>query len=191
MRIIGPYADHGAIWARGHSNRIPKMKISEIVARYQSDQDFEGASGEIWKTLGDRNVTRVPLAYLRWEIATIVLVRLVEDQTRNGGIDALFCNGWGECAEMCASALEDVGASRKASILRTVMDSYWGGRYPRTSAEWERICDTVPDDEEMIPGERELERAYYRKDSENVEALIVAFVSNNVEAFEPHTVLPH
>lgn len=167
------------------------MNISEIVERCRSDQDFDKAGLEIWKILGDRNVTRVPIAYLRWEIATIVLVRLVEDQTRNGGIDALFYNGRGECAEMCASALEDIGANRKASILRTVMDSYWGGSYPRTSAEWERIYDAVPDDEEIIPGERALERAYFERDIENVEALIVRFVSNNVEAFEPNTVLPH
>ena len=167
------------------------MNIPEIVERYRSDHDFDKAGTEIWKILGDRNVTRVPLAYLQWEIATIVLVRLVEDQTCNGGIDALFYNGWGACAEMCASALEDIGAANKASILRTAMGSYWGGRYPRSSAEWQKIYDAVPDDEEIIPGARELERAYYERDIENVEALIVKFVSNNVGAFEPHTVLPH
>lgn len=171
-------------------NTQPGLNIPEILERCRSDQDFDKAGLEIWTILGDRNVTRVPVAYLRWEIATIVLVRLVDDQTRNGGLDAVFYNGWGVCAEMCANALEDVGASRKASIFRTVMDSYWGGRYPRTVAEWEKIYDAVPDDEEQIPRERELEREYYRG-SEDLEALIVRFVSNNLEAFEPRTVLPH
>ena len=165
------------------------MKITNALRRGREDPSFD-ASAAIWNVLCDRNVLKVPVSYLRHEVATVVLARLVEDQTNNGGIDALFYNGWGECARDCVKALQEVGAATKAGVLQTAMDSYWSGRYPRTSVEWKQLVDAAGEDnQELIPNERDLERIFY-EESEDINDLIVKFVERNIDAFEP-SLLPH
>ena len=160
------------------------MGIPDALERYEADQDVVEAVLAIWRILCDRNVIDVPAAYLRPEISVIVLVRLAVDQINNGGIEALFYNGWGKCAEGCVKALHDIGAHKKAAVLQRAMDTYWGGRYPRTSTEWKELVDVNREGEEMIPREEELEEIFYRQ-SEDTDVLFVRYVAENVDVFEP------
>ena len=163
------------------------MSIPDVLARYEADQDVVKASLAIWEILCERHVTHVPAAYLRREIAVVVLVRLAVDQIDNGGVDALFYNGWGKCAEDCVKALNTIGADKKAAVLQRAMNTYWGGMYPRTIAEWGELVDILPEGEELIPRADELEEVFYRE-SEDTDALIVRYVAENVDAFEPGAV---
>ncbi|MXY58608.1 MAG: DUF4375 domain-containing protein [Gammaproteobacteria bacterium] len=163
------------------------MGIPDVLLRYEADQDVVDAGLAIWRILCERKVVDVPIAYLRSEIAMIVLVRLAVDQIHNGGIDAMFYNGWGECAEHCVKALQDIGAPKKAAVLQRAMDTYWGGRYPRTIAEWDELVDARREGEEMIPGVDELEEIFYRQ-SEDTDVLFVRYVAANVDVFEPPAV---
>ena len=159
------------------------MGITDVLERYRADQDVVGASIAIWQILCDRNVIEVPVAYLRCEIAVIVLVRLAVDKINNGGIDAMFYNGWGKCAEDCVKALQEIGAHKKAAILQRAMDTYWGGAYPRTITESDELVK-IADGAELIPGVDDLEEIFYRQ-SEDTDILVVRYVAANVDVFEP------
>lgn len=114
-------------------------------------------------------------------LMNIVLVSDIDAEVNNGGFDQYFFNNSGDQADKAIHALQAIGATGKAQILRKSL-ALFGPQGPSKNRE-ERHHQR----EKMLPSDadklRELDRFWY-DDKENIRLLLYLYASVNRAAFK-------
>ena len=98
-------------------------------------------------------------------------------QIENGGFDQFFYNSSGDFALEAASALEAIGAIRKAAVLKRAFALFPGGRPPRDRNERIKVLDDISGaaDEDAFDA---LNQEFYAA-PENTDLLLAAYVESH------------
>ncbi len=117
-----------------------------------------------------------------------VFVENVEREVNNGGFDQFFLNSSGDYARESYEALNTIGATKAAAILKRAMSIFPGGEVPKEAemreeelektgedgrAKWFDACDTE----------------YYEQNDENIGALLLKYVRENSSGFRDRLML--
>jgi hypothetical protein len=103
------------------------------------------------------------------------LIDELEAEVNNGGFDQFFFNSAGDEAAAIIQALEAVGASRTAGIVRRACERFPGGMPPADRFARQDVLETVSPDSEAF----EQEDAEFLAYEEDLAGLVAAYSAHS------------
>lgn len=146
-------------------------------------EDKKEAYTSILDVLWDKSSDGFKLDLLNDVERPLILSQMLQDSINGGGINSFFFNKSGKLAYKSLHALETIGASKVAAIIKEAIELFPANPIPEDLEECRNIMETMLEDENEIDDRwNELSNEFYGMEDYIIEVTL-AYVKKNESEF--------